>query len=112
MIPYRLSAALAVACALAVSGCASDDSTTAATVAPTPTPTPITTPTPTASFAVSGTVFETAPTTSTRIGEAEVQLSGGVASGSIADGTFTIPNVANGSYTLRVDKAGYETQNQ
>ena len=112
MIPYRLSAALAVACALAVSGCASDDSTTAATTAPTPTPTPITTPTPTASFTVSGTVFETAPTTSTRIGEAEVQLSGGVASGSIADGTFTIPNVANGSYTLRVAKAGYETQTQ
>ena len=26
------------------------------------------------------------------------------------DGTFTIPNVANGTYTLRVAKAGYETQ--
>ena len=36
-------------------------------------------------------------------------MSGGVATGSIADGTFTIPNVANGTYTLRVAKAGYET---
>ena len=28
----------------------------------------------------------------------------------LRDGTFTIPNVANGTYTLRVAKAGYETQ--
>ena len=61
-------------------------------------------------FTVSGTISETAPTTSTRVGSAEVQLSGGVATGSGGDGTFTIPNVANGSYTLRVAKAGYETR--
>jgi hypothetical protein len=42
--------------------------------------------------------------------EAEVQLTGGVATGSISDGTFTIPNVTNGTYSLRIAKAGYETQ--
>jgi hypothetical protein len=112
MIHYRLSAALALTCALLASGCGDNDTNTAATAAPTPTPTPspTATPTPTATFTVSGTIFETVPTASTRVGDAEVQLTGGVATGSIADGTFTIPNVANGTYTLRIAKAGYETQ--
>ena len=63
-------------------------------------------------FTVSGTISETAPTTSTRVGSAEVQLSGGVATGSMADGTFTIPNVTSGTYTLRVAKAAFETTTQ
>jgi len=110
-IRYRLSAGLALTCALALGGCESNDSTAAATPAPSPTPAPAPAPAPAPgpSFTVSGTIFETAPTVSTRVGEAEVQLSGGVATGSIADGTFTIPNVANGTYTLRIAKAGYET---
>jgi hypothetical protein len=99
-------------CALALGGCESNDSTAAATPAPSPTPAPAPAPAPAPgpSFTVSGTIFETAPTASARVGEAEIQLSGGVATGSIADGTFAIPNVANGSYTLRIAKAGYETQ--
>jgi hypothetical protein len=112
MIHYKRSAALALTCALLVGGCDNNDNDAAATVAPTPTPTPTPTPnpTPTPTFTVSGTIFETAPTASTRVAEAEVQLTGGVATGSVADGTFTVPNVANGTYTLRVAKAGYETQ--
>jgi hypothetical protein len=109
MILNRLSAAVVFACVLAAA-CDSNDSTTTATPAPSPTPAPAPAPTPTATFTVSGTVFETAPTASTRVGDAEVQLTGGVATGSVTDGTFTIPNVANGTYTLRVAKAGYETQ--
>jgi hypothetical protein len=108
MIPNRLSAVLVLGCALALAGCEKNDSTAAVTPAPTPTPAPA--PTPSATFTVSGTIAETAPTTATRVPEAEVQLIGGVATGSTGDGTFTIPNVANGSYTLRIAKAGYETQ--
>src|SRR5688500_11915395 len=108
MIPNRLSAAVALACALAVAGCEKNQTTAAATPAPTPTPAPAPAPSPT--FTVSGTIFETAPTASTRVGDAEVQLSGGVATGSASDGTFTIPNVASGTYSLRIAKAAYETQ--
>jgi hypothetical protein len=85
--------------------------TPVANPAPTPSPTPSPTPAPTApTFSVSGTIFETEPTASTRVPDAEVQLTGGVATGSVADGTFTIPNVANGTYTLRIAKSAYETQ--
>lgn len=104
----RIAPIVVVACALLFGACATSESPAPTPVAPTPTPTP--TPAPTApTFTVSGTLFETAPTAATRVGSAEVQLSGGVATGSIADGTFSIPNVASGSYTLRVAKAGYET---
>ena len=108
MIPNRLSAAVALACALAVAGCEKNEPTAAPTPAPTPTPVPPPVAAPT--FTVSGTIFETVPTASTRVGDAEVQLSGGVATGSISDGSFTIPNVQNGTYTLRIAKAAYETQ--
>lgn len=102
---------IAVVSALMLSACDKTESPGPTTVAPTPTPTP--TPTPSGpTFTVSGTVSETAPTTSTRVPEAEVQLSGGVATGTIADGTFTIPNVQSGTYTLRVAKAAYETATQ
>ena len=92
MIPNRLSAAVLLSCALAVAGCEKNE-----TVGRTHTralrrrrhrrlrPSP--------TFTVSGTIFETAPTASTRVRDAEVQLSGGVATGTSADGTFTIPNV-------------------
>jgi hypothetical protein len=102
---------LALVAALMLGACDSDDPSEAATpVAPTPAPTAAPPPAPAGpAFTVSGTVFETAPTASTRVPDAEVQLSGGVATGSIADGTFTVPNVANGTYTLRIAKAGYET---
>jgi hypothetical protein len=97
------------ACALMLSACATSETPAPTPVAPAPTPTP--TPAPTApTFTVTGTLFETAPTATTRVGSAEVQLSGGVATGSIGDGTFTIPNVTSGSYTLRAAKAGYETK--
>ncbi len=102
--------ALALACALFVSACEKKDETTSPTpVAAAPAPTPA--PAPAApSYSVSGTIFETAPTASQRVPEAEVQLTGGVASGSVGDGTFTIPNVPSGTYTLRIAKSGYETQ--
>jgi hypothetical protein len=106
----RVLPALAVVSALMLVACDSNESP-----APTPVATPTPTPTPAPSaptFTVSGTISETAPTTSTRVGSAEVQLSGGVAMGSSADGTFTIPNVASGTYTLRVAKAAYETTTQ
>ena len=92
---------------LAVMGCQKNEST-----APTPVTTPTPTPAPGATFSVSGTIFESAPTTSTRVPEAEVQLTGGVAAGSGADGTFTIPGVANGAYTLNVRKAGFNSLTQ
>lgn len=101
--------AVVVACALMLAACATSETPAPTPVATTPTPAP--TPAPTApTFTVSGTLFETAPTATTRVPSAEVQLSGGVATGSVSDGTFTIPNVASGSYTLRVAKAGYETK--
>lgn len=108
----RVLMCLVMSSALAFAACDSDDpSTPPATTTPTPVPTP--TPTPSGpTFTVSGTVSETAPTTSTRVPEAEVQLSGGVATGTVSDGTFSIPNVQNGTYTLRVAKAGYETTTQ
>ena len=115
MIQVRGRALLAVAVisALTLSACDNNDSESAP---PVTTPSPVPTPTPPApsgpTFTVSGTVSETAPTTSTRVPDAEVQLSGGVATGSMADGTFTIPNAASGTYTLRVAKAGYETATQ
>ncbi len=109
MIETRARAALAVVLALTISAC-SDNESTAPTPVATPAPAPAPAPTPSGpTFTVSGTISETAPTTSTRVPDAEVLLSGGVATGSIADGTFTVPNVANGTYTLRVAKAGYET---
>lgn len=101
---------LGLVCALVVTACEKneDETSTPTPVAPTPTPTP--TPTPSAPvFTVSGTIFETAPTASTRVPDAEVQLTGGVATGSISNGTFTIPNVPAGTYTLRIAKAAYET---
>jgi hypothetical protein len=102
---------LGLVCALVVTACDKneDETSTPTPVAPTPTPTP--TPTPSAPvFSVSGTIFETAPTASTRVSDAEVQLMGGVATGSVSNGTFTIPNVPAGTYTLRIAKAAYETQ--
>jgi hypothetical protein len=101
--------AVVVACALLLGACSKSNTPAPTPVATTPTPTP--TPTPSAPvFTVSGTIFETAPRASQRVGDAEVQLSGGVATGSVADGTFTIPNVPAGTYTLRVAKASYETR--
>jgi len=99
-------------CALVVTACGDNDNETSApTPVANPTPTPTPTPTPSApTFSVSGTIFETAPTASTRVAEAEVQLSGGVATGSVSNGTFTIANVPAGTYTLRIAKAAYETQ--
>jgi hypothetical protein len=95
---------------LALAGCEKNEATSPTPVA-TPAPTPTPTPAPSGpTFSVSGTISQTAPRATTRVPEAEVQLTGGVATGSVADGTFTIPNVANGSYTLRIAKAGFETQ--
>jgi hypothetical protein len=98
-----------VACALMLAACASSETPAPTPVTQTPAPTP--TPTPSApTFTVSGTIFETPPRATQRVGDAEVQLSGGVATGSVSNGTFTIPSVASGSYTLRIAKAGYETR--
>ena len=106
----RIVPVAVVACALLV-GCGDSNETTPAPTAVAPTPVPTPTPTPTApTFSVSGTLFETAPRATQRVPEAEVQLSGGIATGSAGDGTFTIPNVASGTYTLRVAKSGYETK--
>jgi hypothetical protein len=101
---------LGLVCALSMSACENKENAAAPTAAA-PAPTPAPTPAPAApAFTVSGTISETVPTASTRVPEAEVQLTGGVATGSISDGTFTIPNVPSGSYTLRIAKSGYETQ--
>jgi len=101
---------LGLVCALVLSACEKDEDDAPAPTPVAPAPTPAPTPAPSApGFSVSGTIFETAPTASTRVGDAEVQLTGGVATGSIGDGTFTVPNVVAGTYTLRVAKAGYET---
>ncbi|HEY6506643.1 MAG TPA: DUF2012 domain-containing protein [Vicinamibacterales bacterium] len=110
MVEVRRIVPVAVVVACALLGACSESNTTAPTpVATAPTPTP--TPTPSGpTFTISGTLFETAPRATQRVPEAEVQLSGGVATGSISDGTFTIPNVAAGTYTLSVAKAGYETK--
>jgi hypothetical protein len=103
--------AIGLVCALFLSACENKEEDTPAPTPVAPAPTPAPTPTPSApTFSVSGTISETAPTASTRVGDAEVQLTGGVATGSVNDGTFTIPNVASGSYTLRIAKSGYETQ--
>ena len=105
MLVRRISSTAAgLACVFALAGCG--DSDNASSTTPTPSPVPPTGP----GFSVSGTVFETAPTTSTRVPEAEVQLTGGLAYGTGSDGTFTIPNVANGTYTLNIRKAGYISQ--
>lgn len=107
----RVLIGLVLSSALVFAACERDP----ATPPPVSTPTPVPAPTPAPSgptFTVSGTISETAPTTSTRVPEAEVQLSGGVATGSVGDGTFTIPNVQSGTYTLRVAKAAYETATQ
>jgi len=102
---------LGLVCALVVSACGDNEAETPAPTPVAPAPTPAPTPAPSApGFSVSGTIFETAPTASTRVGEAEVQLTGGVATGSTGNGTFTVPNVPAGTYTLRIAKAGYETQ--
>jgi hypothetical protein len=102
---------LGLVCAFVVSGCENKEEESPAPTPVTSAPTPAPAPAPAApTFSVSGTISETAPTASTRVGDAEVQLSGGVATGSVADGTFTIPNVTSGSYSLRIAKSGYETQ--
>ena len=97
------SAAAGLVCVLALAGCGDSDDASS----PTPVTTPSPSPAPGPAFSVSGTVFESAPTTSTRVPEAEVQLTGGAAYGTGSDGTFTIPNVANGTYTLTIRKAGF-----
>ena len=97
------STAAALACALALAGCGDDNNGSSTT----PTPVP---PTTGPAFSVTGTVFETAPTASTRVPEAEVQLTGGLAYGTGSDGAFTIPNVTNGTYTLNIRKAGFISQ--
>lgn len=102
--------ALGLVCALFVGACEKNDEETPAPTPVAPAPTPAPTPAPSApTFSVSGIISETAPTASTRVGDAEVQLTGGVATGSVGNGTFTIPNVPAGTYTLRIAKAGYET---
>ena len=113
MVEFRRFVPLAfvMVSVLVLGACANSE--TAPTPVTTPTPTPTPTPSPSGpTFTVSGTISETAPTTTTRVPEAEVQVSGGVATGSASDGTFTIPNVASGTYTLRIAKAGYETKTQ
>jgi hypothetical protein len=93
-----------LACGVVFIGCGDDETASQTPVAPSPTP-------PSGpAFSVTGTVSETAPTTNTRVPEAEVQLNVGAAYGTGADGTFTIPNVSNGTYTLNVRKAGYNSQ--
>jgi hypothetical protein len=107
MLVRRLgSTAVGLACALALAGCGDKNDASSPTPVTTPNPSPAAGPT----FSVSGTVFESAPTTSTRVPEAEVQLNGGAAYGTGSDGTFTIPNVANGTYTLNIRKAGFNSQ--
>ena len=106
MTMVRMAALVAgLACGALLVGCGDDETTNETPVSPGPSPTP-----PSGqAFSVTGTVSETAPTTSTRVPEAEVQLNTGAAYGTGADGTFTIPNVANGTYTLNVRKAGYNS---
>lgn len=108
MTKVRMTALVAgLACGVLFTGCGSSESTSPTPVT-TPSPTP--TPAPGPTFSVTGTVSETAPTTSTRVPEAEVQLNTGAAYGTGADGTFTIPNVSNGTYTLNIRKAGFVSQ--
>lgn len=102
--------AVGVVCALVVSACERNEEQTPAPTPVAPAPTPAPTPAPSApAFSVSGTIFETAPRATTRVPDAEVQLTAGVATGSVSNGTFTIPSVATGTHTLRIAKAGYET---
>ena len=75
-------------------------------VAPSPTPTP--TP-PAATFTVTGTISETAPTTGTRVEGVQVTI-GGASGTTNADGVFTVAGVAAGSHTLSASKAEYVTQ--
>jgi hypothetical protein len=103
MTKVRMTALAGLACGVLLTGCGKSES-------PSPTPGPSPTPVAGPTFSVTGTVFETAPTTSTRVSEAEVQLNVGAAYGTGADGTFTIPNVSNGTYTLNIRKAGYISQ--
>jgi hypothetical protein len=110
MTKVRMAALVGgLACGVLFTGC-SDNEATSPTPVATPSPSPTPTPTAGPTFSVTGTVSESAPTTTTRVPEAEVQLNTGAAYGTGSDGTFTIPNVSNGTYTLNVRKAGYVSQ--
>lgn len=67
------------------------------------------TPAPPATFTVSGTIFETAPTTGTPVSGAHVAV-GPVAAVTNASGAFTVSGVPAGSYTLTAAKADFETR--
>lgn len=96
---------ISLALALALSGC-SNSSPTAPTQTPAPTPSP--TPSP-ATFVISGTVFETAPTATTSVEGVTMTLSGGQSATTDGGGAFAVAGVASGTYTLTASRSDYET---
>jgi len=96
---------ISLALALTLGSC-SDSSPTAPTETPAQVPSP--TPSP-ATFAVSGTVSETPPTTSRRVEGVLVSVSGGQSATTDAEGVFTIAGVASGPHTLTASRSDYET---
>ena len=111
MIRMRSVALPLLSCTLAVTlaACTSNKSPAApseSTPAPSPTPTP--TPTPT-TFTISGTVAETAPTTSTLL-EGVTVSNGSASTTTDSQGRFTLTNVAAGAYTLTASKGDYSSE--
>ena len=104
----HVSFGLIVVCAVFIAAC--ENNPAAPTTTPAPAPTPAPTPPPAPTFTVSGTVSETAPTASNRIGDVQVALSGGPSTTTAGDGTFTITGVTAGTYTLTASKTDFDTR--
>jgi hypothetical protein len=103
-------------CLLALVAC--DKNQAAPSAAPTPAPAPSPTPAPTpapapapALFTITGSVTESEPTTSQRLGGATVSIG---AQSVLTDGSgnFTITDVPAGTLTLTASKGGYVTTTQ
>ena len=104
----HVSFGLIVVCAVFLAAC--EKNPAAPTTTPAPAPTPAPTPPPAPTFTVSGTISETAPTASNRIGDVQVALSGGPSTTTAGDGTFTLTGVTAGTYTLTASKADFDTR--
>jgi hypothetical protein len=100
---------------VAAAGCEQNQSAPTSTPAPSPTPAPTAAPTPAptatpapATFTVTGTITESAPTTSTRLGAATVVV-GTRTFTTDGAGAFTITDLAAGTYTVQASKSGWDT---
>jgi hypothetical protein len=90
---------VSLAFVLVLAGCSDSDDDPVSPTAPTP---------PAATFSVSGTVSETAPTASKRV--EGVQVTSGTATATTnSNGAFTLTGVASGVQTLTFTKADYVT---